>query len=51
MASRIASRTEMASISGGSPTALLPKTTPGSEARSRNATRKSSGISDQDGSL
>ena len=35
MASRMASRTEMASISGGSPTALLPQTTPGSAARSR----------------
>ncbi len=40
MASRIASRTEIASISGGSPTALLPKTTPGSAARSRKSTSK-----------
>jgi hypothetical protein len=30
---------------------LLPNTTPGSAARSRNATRKSSGISDHEGSL
>ena len=39
----MASRTEMASISGGSPTALLPKTTPGSVARSRKLTSKTSG--------
>src|SRR5262245_37202659 len=51
IASRIASRTDIASIKGGSPTALLPKTTPGSLARDRNETRKSAGISDQEGSL
>ena len=34
-ASRSASRTEIASISGGSPTALLPMTTPGCVARGR----------------
>ena len=43
MASRSASRTEMASIRGGSPTALLPQTTPGSVARVRKSTWKSSG--------
>ena len=47
----IASRTEMASINGGSPTALLPNTTPGSVARARKSTLKISGISDHDGSL
>src|SRR5580765_2289310 len=51
IASRSASRTEMASISGGSPTALLPNTTAGWAAPWRKLTRKSSGISDQDGSL
>src|SRR5580658_10042784 len=51
MASRIASRTEMASITDGSPTALLPKITPGSAARSRNATSNDSGSSGHDGSL
>ena len=39
-ASRIASRTEIASISGGSPTALLPQTTSGSAARFRKSTLK-----------
>src|SRR5436309_12689762 len=38
MASRRASRAEMASMRGGSPTALLPKTTPGSAERVRNST-------------
>mgnify|MGYP003693908703 CR=1 FL=1 len=37
-ASRMASRTESAIINGGSPTALLPQTTPGSEARVRKST-------------
>src|ERR1700678_4072640 len=40
IASRIASRTEMASIRGGSPTALLPYMVPPSAARSRKLTSK-----------
>ena len=51
IASRMASRTEIASISGGSPTALLPKIVPGSGARSRKLTSKTSGTSLHDGSL
>src|SRR5258707_9817100 len=50
-ASRMASRTEIASISGGSPTALLPNTTSGSAARSRKSTWKTAGNSDHDGNL
>src|SRR5881396_958749 len=50
-ASRIASRTEIAIISGGSPTALLPNTTSGSRACSSSSTWNSSGSSDQEGSL
>src|SRR5579872_3502259 len=51
IASRMASRTEIASINGGSPTALHPITTEGSAARSRKFTSKISGTSDHDGSL
>ena len=45
MASRMASRTLMASMSGGSPTALLPWMVPGWGAFSRSVTRKSWGVS------
>src|SRR6516162_661096 len=51
IASRKASRTEMPSINGGSPTALLPRITDGSVARSRKLTSNTSGISDQEGTL
>ena len=50
-AARSASRTENASISGGSPTALLPMMTPGWVARWSTSTLNTSGISDHDGSL
>src|SRR6185369_12067376 len=50
-ASRSASRTEIASISGGSPMALLPPIVPGCAAPERNSTSKRSGTSDHDGSL
>src|SRR5687768_17312350 len=50
IASRSASRTENASISGGSPTALLPITTSGWRAASIS-TLNVSGTSDHDGSL
>ena len=51
MAARNPSRTENASISGGSPTALLPMTTPGWVACSSISTLKISGTSDHEGSL
>src|SRR6185369_12146347 len=50
-ASRSASRTLIASIKGGSPTALLPWTTPGSRARASSVTRRSGGHSPRLGSL
>ena len=51
IASRSASRTENASINGGSPTALLPITTSGCVARSSISTLNTSGTSDHEGSL
>ena len=50
-ASRSASRTLNASISGGSPTAFDPYTAPSSCAFSSSATLNSSGISEKLGSL
>src|SRR5438270_4490703 len=50
-ASRIASRTEIASINGGSPTALLPWMTLDCTASERNATLKMSGVSPTAGIL
>jgi hypothetical protein len=50
-APRDASRTLIASMSGGSPTALLPYTTPGSRARVNRFTRKSGGHSPRLGGL
>ena len=50
-AARSASRTLNASISGGSPTALDPYTTPDSVARSNRCTLNSSGISEKLGIL
>lgn len=48
---RSASRTQKASISGGSPTALDPYTAPSSVAFSISVTLNSSGISEKLGSL
>src|SRR4029450_10070012 len=50
-ACRSASRTEKASISGGSPTALAPYTAPSSVAFLNSVTLKTSGISEKLGSL
>ena len=50
-ACRSASRTEKASISGGSPTALDPYTAPSSVAFLSRVTLKTSGISEKLGSL
>ena len=50
-AARNASRTLMASMSGGSPTALLPWITPGSRARVSRATSKHRGAFASVGSL
>ena len=48
---RSASRTENASISGGSPTALEPYTAPASVASRSSVTLNASGISEKLGSL
>ena len=50
-AARSASRTLIASMNGGSPTALLPWTTPGSAARSSSLTLNTDGHSWSVGSL